>query len=601
MRLSVDGIRRFLSPENSYFWVTAILSIHAALLAWSAARQTPTPDEPMHLAGGIRRLTDGKFDVDLGNPPLMGNVAALPVIFAKPITNWASLPDSHMIGHEFSLLNGPRTMWLFALGRWACISFSIIGGLVIYLWSKEVFGASSALISLILWAFCPQVMAHGQLMTGDVPTSAMGVMAFYAFWRWLKQPSWGRATWCGIAFGLAESSKYVWVIIYPLWPIIWVIWRRTRKQPVAMSFWEEFAQFCFIYVLCLNVLAIAYSYEGVGKPLRDLKFMSRAVRYVLPEIALALPAPFPKPYIEGIDAVSADREKEFPSYLGGRWQFGRFPYFYLVVLLIKLPIGTIFLLELTGFLTVWRKTYRTDWQTELLLFGTGLAVISFVTIATSSQFDRYLLPSYPFLFIWAGKAAWTFREHLVLAKVAVIPALTWMVLSSLSVYPHCMVYFNELAGGPERGHEWLADSGSDWGQDLLYLKEWLADHPEVKDLKMAYFGRVDPSVFGIEYKLPPKLHPETADNPQDFANEGPHPGWFAISTSVMRGIYFEVMPRSGQPIWLDQANYRYFLDVKPYATIGHSIHIYHLDCKTANKLRVQYHFLPVKCDDDSED
>lgn len=49
-------------------------------------------------------------------------------------------------------------------------------------------------------------------------------------------------------------------------------------------------------------------------------------------------------------------------------------------------------------------------------------------------------------------------------------ATTW---SALSNHPHQLAYFNEVAGGPENGHKHLLHSNLDWGQDLLYVKDWL--------------------------------------------------------------------------------------------------------------------------------
>ena len=59
----------------------------------------------------------------------------------------------------------------------------------------------------------------------------------------------------------------------------------------------------------------------------------------------------------------------------------------------------------------------------------------------------------------------------------VAAALLWTGLSTLSVYPHQLAYFNEAAGGPENGHQHLLGSNLDWGQNVLYLKQRIADRP----------------------------------------------------------------------------------------------------------------------------
>ena len=85
-------------------------------------------------------------------------------------------------------------------------------------------------------------------------------------------------------------------------------------------------------------------------------------------------------------------------------------------------------------------------------------------------------------------------EHRAVAAIATI-ALAWSVVSSLWIYPHSLSYFNESTGGPTRGHFHLVDSNVDWGQDLLYLKRWLREHPEARPLRIAYF----PSIIGTEF------------------------------------------------------------------------------------------------------
>ena len=48
------------------------------------------------------------------------------------------------------------------------------------------------------------------------------------------------------------------------------------------------------------------------------------------------------------------------------------------------------------------------------------------------------------------------------------------VLSTLSVAPHYLAYFNEAFGGPANGYKFLADSSNlDWGQDLKGLKRFM--------------------------------------------------------------------------------------------------------------------------------
>lgn len=54
-------------------------------------------------------------------------------------------------------------------------------------------------------------------------------------------------------------------------------------------------------------------------------------------------------------------------------------------------------------------------------------------------------------------------------RLLVFGSLLATAASSLSVYPHQLAYFNELAGGPKSGYKHLLHSNLEWGQDLLFL------------------------------------------------------------------------------------------------------------------------------------
>jgi hypothetical protein len=55
----------------------------------------------------------------------------------------------------------------------------------------------------------------------------------------------------------------------------------------------------------------------------------------------------------------------------------------------------------------------------------------------------------------------------------VTACLVAIAISSLSVYPHELSYFNEISGGPSNGYKHLLGSNVDWGQDLLLIRTWM--------------------------------------------------------------------------------------------------------------------------------
>ncbi|MSR59883.1 MAG: phospholipid carrier-dependent glycosyltransferase [Planctomycetaceae bacterium] len=228
--------------------VVLLLAVHAGMLAWIAWRKSPTIDEPAHLAAGLSHWKFGRFDLYRVNPPLVRLVAALPMLLVDPKTDWSAFSEApyarpdFAIGSVFAAANGAETFWHFTLARWFCIPFSLLGGWVCYRWGRDLYGPGAGIVALILWCFCPNILGNGALITPDVAAASFGVLSGYTFWRWLRHPGWKPALIAGFALGLAELTKSTWIILFGLWPALWLFssaltrgheMTRRRAKPAA--------------------------------------------------------------------------------------------------------------------------------------------------------------------------------------------------------------------------------------------------------------------------------------------------------------------------------------------------------------------------------
>ena len=128
----------------------------------------------------------------------------------------------------------------------------------------------------------------------------------------------------------------------------------------------------------------------------------------------------------------------------------------------------------------------------------------------------------------------------------------WYLLSSISIFPHYLEYFNELVGGPSNGYKYLIDSNLDWGQDLKLLKVWIDDN-KVDQIKLAYWGKDNPIYRNINYQLLECYKPET--------------GLMAVSVNYLIGFsekWAECMR------WLRES------DNKPIDKVAYTIFIYNV-------------------------
>ncbi len=563
--------------RREFALVFLLLATHAVLLVWSAARNSLTVDEPFHLAAGIRHWQDGQFDIDRGNPPLVGSVAAIPVLLAGPKLDWANAPNSFAVGRDFTTVNGSRSFWLITLGRWACIPFSLLGGYVCFCWSREVYGSAAGIVALLLWCFCPNIIAHGQLITGDMGATAVGIAAFYVFWRWLRKPCFERAFIAGLMLGLAELTKFVWVMLYFLWPALWIIWRLlSRQKSPSSSILREAWHGALIVLLSIYIINLGYAFERPFQPLQQFH-TGQAVLHSIERVfgstdwLASFPVPLPADYLGGIDEIQVFRESQPWTYLQGEWRPGGWWYFYPYAFAIKLPLGTLLLLAFACM----GNSSSSDRRTEVFLLVSIAAILMFLCHSSAVQNLRYALPLLPLIYIWIGRVGQLLTRNDKLPATMVVGCLGWSVVSSLCVFPHSLSFFNEVVGGPEQGYWYLTESNIDWGQDVLFLRKWLDKHPEAQPLHLAHLGRIDPRYAGIEYTLPPK-----ATN-----GRGPRPGWHAVSVTFLTGFNWDHPNGKGATERISAQDYLYFNQFRPVGMAGYSIYIYHISLPEANAVR----------------
>jgi hypothetical protein len=332
--------------------VIGLLVLHYGLAARSLLRENPTVDEVAHLPAGITYWQKGTFRLYHHNPPLFKLVAALPVLMAKPVTeplyalkSWSSKsPSPPTFSQSFAFLNFGRYFELFQLARLMMPIFTVVGGLVVFAWSARLYGRWAGLLSLALWAFCPNILAHARLVTSDACSTAMGVAATYAFWRYLHQPTGRRAIGAGLLLGVAQLSKFSLLILYAVWPFLWLlhllmVGLRSGAgdrswQGIGRSIARDLGHGVAIVALSILTIDAGYFFEGVGIRLGAFEFGCRALTRPVPpgmarprsenplfDIAWqfrinrfrgtwlgALPVPLPEHYLLGFDEQKIETE-----------------------------------------------------------------------------------------------------------------------------------------------------------------------------------------------------------------------------------------------------------------------------------------------------
>ncbi|MEK6258991.1 MAG: glycosyltransferase family 39 protein, partial [Planctomycetota bacterium] len=548
-----------------------------------------------HWAAGVYSWQSGQFDLYPVNPPLIRLIACFPSVLLRPVADFRDLETRPRVPGErlewsasigFVKVNVGMVRIALFLGRLTILPWVILGAWLSWRWAGELYGEPAACLAVALWCFSPSVLTWGGTIMPDLPAAASGLAAAYAFRNWLKAPGWETAVIAGVALGIAELTKMTWVILFAIWPTLWLLKLTTTR---LKQWWlVEGLQCLTVMALGVAVINAGYGYSGTGERLGNLSFASRLLagsdsvvdggkggNRFHGQLMGQLPIPLPRDYLLGADLQKLDFERGLPSYLCGQWSSTGWWYYYLVCCALKIPLGSWIVLgvSLADRLSSHRVS-RVDSQRlalgirfeELLLLIPAVCLFLLVSSQTGiNQHFRYLLPAFPFVGVLASRAAVVSGSF---PRLLVAGAILWNVSSSLWVFPHSMAYFNELAGGPAGGRRYLLHSNLDWGQDVWGLAEWCTLHPEASPLHVAFRNSYSEEL--LRSHLSRASHRDAAkfrivrlDRQAEPPDRHPlvSPGWYAISVHRMH-----------EP----DERYAPFLRMHRSATIGHTFDIFHV-------------------------
>lgn len=117
-----------------------------------------------------------------------------------------------------------------------------------------------------------------------------------------------------------------------------------------------------------------------------------------------------------------------------------------------------------------------------------------------------------------------FSGYLKVLLLAIL--LIWSVCETAGAAPNFLSYFNQIGAGTRGGYTYVTDSNYDWGQDMLRLKEWLKDHPEVDLFAIDYFGAGNSTYYFGDRAVP---WSSSAGNPKDMGI-----GYFIVSINNLQ-------------------------------------------------------------------
>lgn len=618
--------------------VVSVLILFFGVSVLNACNDSATFDEIAHIGAGYTYLTQHEMRLNPEHPPLLKDFIAFPLLalglhFDSNQPFWIGGSGGAWDAGQWEagkyLLyeagNNPDRILFWS--RMPIIILSVIFGLFLFKWGKELLGILGGLFVLVLYAADPNILGHNHYVTTDLGIAAFITFAFYYFLRFIKQPTWKNSLVAGFFLSLAQLAKFssliflpIFVLLIILYPLIKKISRddhlkdfKTVRLRIFFNYLlKSIAAFAFSLVVIWLVYALnTFNTDKTVIP-QTVDFFFRAddpnVKVVYTRKILAamnenaLVRPMGE-YLLGVAMVFRRVAGGNEHYFLGQYTSTASASYFPIVFFLKETLPFLLLLLFTlcyGIAkvttTIWRalakknfgKTLHNYLQTRPMHYSALLFVLLYAYLSIGGNLNigfRHLFPILPFLYLLIAQAVMHFltkRPYRIQMQFKFLLAFLvfWMGLEAAFAYPGYVSYFNESIGGSKNGYQYVTDSNTDWGQDLKRLRQWINEHNrstanraclKQKQLLAQPAWCIPVDAMRVDYfggGRPDRVLGETYVQWWDSMRPV-EPGWYAISVNSLQGSIYNKHKS------LDE-NYSWTLQYPPIDMIGNSILIYYI-------------------------
>src|SRR3989344_2515338 len=619
--MGISNLDKFKNPTLARysFWIgLALLIIILGFVQISSLlADSQTVDEGPHILAGYSYLKTGKILLNPEHPPLLKAWSALPLLILNPdlpeeVKNAADTKaelDQWGLSYEFLHKNRVPADTIIFWSRLMMVILAILGAVGIALIARIWFGNLAGIFAFILFAFDPNVLAHGRLVTTDVGSAIFIFFAAYAFYLFLKKPTALLAIGSGGVFTLALAAKFSSLTLLPVFLILFAIKLIKEKSDL-----KKYLKLIPLFILTAFISLWTIYGFNIEKPINDPKVKqlyernaellkdpsayqdSNGKNYWLARFVIHTFDPRKQPgiglkwaadnvsvpayrYFRGLSDFLAHSYRGHYAYLTGHiYETGVWQYF-IIAYLVKSPIPLLILLIFAfclyaifimrvSVLNTSKYDFISNIKNKIANFPLAgyillIPPVIYWLISIKSSINlgiRHLMPIYPFYAVMiAGAIAIILKkipEHSPkkyqnFTKIIFAILMIWFLAESAIIYPHHLSYFNTLAGGPKNGHQYLIDSNIDWGQDFLRLKEYIKNK-NLDSVYLRYFGKIDWNYYGIKgYAVP---------TTNDVLKNGLPSGIVIISLTPL--------------FLLNHEEFSWLLNYAPSDRIGYSMRVY---------------------------
>lgn len=412
-----------------------------------------------------------------------------------PITDNSKMPISILntiprVVSELTTGGTTKTDWGISdtrNGRYVTLALSVLTILLVFTWSRDLYGTHAGIFSAFLASLCPNSIAHASLVTTDSYSVLFLLASMYFLWKFCRVRSRRYFILFCLAVAISQLVKQSLFHLYVLSPFCLLVYFSVYRERMR---WGLFARRLLVFALIsLLVINAGYYFHQSFVPLGSYDFMSNLFQGVQQVFPGSLPLPFPKPFADGLDMAKyydqvgggIEGVSSFgkPTILGAGRTGGSFWYYYFVSIFYKTPITYLLLFAWSLVFLIRERSWKTFVAKEFFLLAPVIYFLLLMSFFYKTQCGlRHIIFVYPFLFILSGSVLANLKNWR--ARVALI-ALTVFLLGSVLLYwGNYYPYTNEFIPDKKTAFRKVGAANLEFHQGYYFAERYLEKHPAVE-------------------------------------------------------------------------------------------------------------------------
>jgi Dolichyl-phosphate-mannose-protein mannosyltransferase len=449
-----------------FYIVNGICSINALSI---------TADEGSHLAFGIKML---KGDPARTNPEKDNSKMPVSVLNTIPRAV-EQVFNKNISKNDYGISDTVK-------GRYITLAFSVLIILLVFHWSRRLYGINAGLFSAFLFVLCPNNIANAVLVTTETYSVFFLLATMYFLWRFCNTKHTKDFIWFSVMLAASQLVKQSLFHLYVLTPVCILIYTIVLREKLQ---WAGLAKKILIAgSISWLIINAGFIFWHMNTKLGDYQFMSTLFQGLQRSLPGGLPVPLSELFVTGLDqAKYYDQlgggyvESSFGNVtiLGQTSTGGSFWYYYFVALFFKTPITYLVLLLWAVYLLVKMKGFKLFIKDEFFLLAPVVYYLIIFSFLYKTQCGvRHIIFIYPLLFILSGivfKYARSAKDQVMILLLSLL-----LLMSVGQYFNNYYPYTNEFIGDKKNAFQYVGAGNLNITQGEYLLNDYLKEHPEIK-------------------------------------------------------------------------------------------------------------------------